>query len=328
MHRLSFVFFLFSTIALAQQVLNEQQQADVRAIVNDMVYLSGQYIAPAAEAAAYQSSGGWYTSAKKKDLWDLEISVQGNLLFIPDKSKNFEIDEMRLENLSIQGGNANTPTALGGDNYIVLEGSIEDLDPFEFDSPEGINESYAKHAQLQASLGLWEGTTLIGRFSPKIKINKTYYQLLGFGVQHNLSQWIPSIRESSFSLAGLITYSFYSVSDTFSEVDLTLGTKLNSVVVDGESFMLNLVASKQIKKFNISSAVGMTSSKFEYSVGGEDGVLKVLSVLNQEFEDLDRSKTNFKADIGVDYKFHDFSVNTMLTFGSYTNLVLGINYNL
>lgn len=322
MRRLSYIFYLFSTVALAQ--LN-----DVGAIAEDLVYLSDQYVTPAAEAAVYQSSGGWYTSAKKKELWDLEVSLQGNLLFIPNKSKNFVIDEADLQNLTIQGEAtfANTPTAIGEDNYVVLEGSIGE-DAFEFDSPEGINESYVRHAQLQASLGLWKGTSLLTRFSPKIKINKTYYQILGFGFQHNISQWIPSLRETSFDLAGLVTYSFYSVSDNFSPVNLPLGTSLSSVIVDGESFMLNLVASKQINKFNISSAVGLTASKFDYTIGGEDGALNVLSVLNQEFKNLNRSKTNFKADIGVDYKFYDFSVNTMLTFGSYTNLVLGINYNL
>ncbi len=317
MRKLSFIFFLFSTVAFAQL-------EDVGAIVGDLVYLADEYVSPAAEASVYQSSGGWYTSAKKKELWDLEISVQGNLLFIPNKSKKFVIDESRLQNLSIQGGNSNTPTALGGDDYIVLEGSIGE-DAIEFDSPEGINESYLRHAQLQASLGLWEGTTLIGRFSPKIKINKTYYQLLGFGVQHNLSQWIPSIRESSFNLSGLITYSSYSVSDNFSEINF-VGETLNSVVIDGESFMFNLIASKQLKNFNISSAVGLTSSKFENSLGGKGTIL--LPLLNKELGTLNKSKTNFKADIGVDYKFYDFSINSMLTFGSYTNLVLGINFNL
>lgn len=319
MRKLSYILFLFSTVALAQL-------EDVSAIAFDMVYLSDQYVKPAAEAAAYQSSGGWYTSAKKKELWDLEISLQGNLLFIPNKSKNFLIDESNLQNLSIQGEvtTSLSPTALGEDNYVVLEGSIGDED-FEFDSPEGINEPYLRHAQLQASLGLWEGTTLIGRYSPKIKINKTYYQLLGFGIQHNLSQWIPSIRETSFNIAGLISYSFYSVSDNFSEVNLSNET-LNSVTVDGESLILNLIASKQIKQFNISAGLGLISSKFDYKVGGK-GVL-LLPVLNQALGGVNRSKTNFKADIGVDYQFYDFSINSMFTFGNYANLILGINYNL
>ena len=319
MHRLKYLLFFYSAISFAQF-------DDVSDIAEDLVFLADKYVSPAADASVYQFSGGWYTSAKKKELWDLEISLQGNLLFIPNKSKNFLLNESDLINLSIQGDptSASLPTALGGDNFVVIEGSIGD-DSFEFDSPEGINESFVKHAQLQASLGLWKGTSLIGRFSPKIKINKTYYQILGFGVQHNLSQWIPSIKETSFDLSGLLTYSFYSVSDTFSEVNLPIGT-LNSVVVDGESLMFNIIASKQIEKFTFSTAIGLTSSKFDYKVGG-DGDL-VLNTLNQALGTLNESKTNFKGDFGIDYRFYDFSVNTMLTLGNYSNLIFGINYNL
>ncbi len=319
MHKLKYVILFYSGIAFAQF-------DDIGDIAGDLVFLADKYVSPAAEASAYQSSGGWYTSANKKGLWDLEISLQGNLLFIPNKSKNFLLDESDLQNLSIQGDatSANLPTALGKDNYVVIEGNIGD-DSFEFDSPEGINETYVRHAQLQASLGLWEGTSFIGRFSPKIKINKTYYQILGFGLQHNLSQWIPSIKETSFNFSGLLTYSFYSVSDTFTAVNLPIGT-LNSVVVDGESLMFNLIASKQIKKFTFSSAIGITSSKFDYQVGGQGDL--VLNTLNQALGTINESKTNFKADLGIDYRFYDFSINTMLTFGNYTNLIFGLNMNL
>lgn len=318
MRKLSYIFFLFSTIASAQL-------EDLGAIVGDLVFLADKYVSPAAEASVYQSSGGWYTSAKKKDLWELEISLQGNMLVVPNKSKNFVINNLDLDYFQIQGDvtSANTPTALGGSNYIVLED--RDNNGIEFDSPEGIDEAFVEHGQLQASLGLWEGTTLIGRYSPKIKINKTYYQLYGFGLQHNISQWIPSLNESSFDLAGLITYSVYSVSDNFSEIKFA-GESLNSVVIDGKSWGFNLVASKQINDFNISSAVGIASSKFEYALGGTG--TNLLPLLNRELGTLNESKSNFKADVGVDYRIGDFSLNTMVTIGEYTNLILGVNYNL
>lgn len=319
MHKLKYFFFFYSAMAFAQF-------DDVSAIAGDLVYLADKYVSPAANASVYQFSGGWYTSAGKKELWDLEISVQGNLLFIPNKSKNFIINEADLQNLSVKGveTSANTPTALGGDNTVVLEGFIGD-DIFEFDSPQGIDESYVKHAQMQASLGLWKGTSLIGRFSPKIKINKTYYQILGLGIQHNLSQWFSNGRENSIDLAGLFTYSFYTIGDTFTPVNLPIGS-LDSVIVDGESLTFNMVASKQIKQFTISTAVGITSSRFDYEVGGQGDL--VINTLNQALGTLNESKTNFKADLGIDYRFYNFSINTMLTFGNYTNLIFGLNYNL
>jgi len=321
MRNLSLLFIFSTSIAFAQL-------EDVGDIAEDLVFLSAQYVDPAAEAAVYQSSGGWFTSAKKKELWELEVSIQGNILFIPNKNRDFLINEDQLQNIEIQGleSTALSPTALGGDNTVVLEGHIGD-DFFEFDSPEGLNESYVKHAQLQAGLGLWYGTTFIVRYSPKIKFDKTYYQILGVGLQHNISQWIPFLKDSSFDVAGLITYSDYTVSDNFSDIKLPLGTVLNSVKVDGESFMFNVIASKQVKNFNFSTALGLTATNFEYTIGGDVGALDVLSILNQALNEADNSLNNFKIDLGVDYKIHDFSVNTMLTFGKYTNLIFGVNYN-
>lgn len=319
MYRLKYILFFYSAFSFPQL-------DDVSDIATDLVYLADKYVSPAADASVYQFSGGWYTSAKKKDLWNLEVSLQGNFLFIPDKSKNFVFNEASLQNLSIKGNesSASTPTALGGDNIVVLEGTFGE-DTFEFDSPQGIDESYIKHAQFQASLGLWQGTTLIGRFSPRIQINKTYYQILGFGLQHNISQWFPTMRDTSFNLAGLVTYSFYTVGDKFSPVTLPIGS-LNSVVVDGESFMFNIIASKEVKRFNFSTAIGITSSQFDYKVGGEGDL--VINTLNQALGKLNESKSIFKADIGVDYRIGDFSVNSMFTFGTYANLLFGLNYNL
>jgi len=315
---------LATTILLFCSALTFAQFDDVSAIASDLVFLSNKYMKPAAEGAVYQSSGGWYTSAKKKELWDLELSIQGNILLIPNKSKNFLLDESQLQNLRIKGDatSAELPTAIGGDNFVVIEGNIG-ADLFEFDSPEGINESNVKHAQLQASLGLWKGTAVLGRYSPKIKINKTSYQIYGFGLQHNLSQWF--VKDSTFSVSALATYSVYSVSDTFSAVTLP-GAQLNSVVVDGNSLMFNLVASKEVRKFIFSSGIGLTSSSFDFMVGGEGEL--ILSTINQALMSLNESQTNFKVDLGVDYALGDFSLNSMLTFGDFSNLVFGLNYNL
>lgn len=315
-----FAIFLLSSVTVSAQL------EDLGAVADDFVFLSNKYISPAAEATVFQSSGGWYTSAKKKELWDVEFSIQGNFLFVPNRFKNFLIDENQLQNFTIQGESttALVPTALGGDDFVVLEGQIGD-DSFQFDSPEGINISTVKHAQFQVSLGLIYGTTLIGKYSPKIKINKTHYQIYGLGMLHNLSQWFSQQDNHKTEISFLLGYSFFNVSDTFSEVNLPLGS-LNSVDVDGKSLLFNLIASKDVNNFTFSAALGLTSSQFEYSIGGRGELL--VNTLNQALETLNKNKTNFKADLGADYNFGDFSVNALLVMGRYFNLTFGLNYNL
>lgn len=315
-----FAIFLLSSVTVSAQL------EDLGTVADDFVFLSNQYISPAAEATVFQSSGGWYTSAKKKELWDVEFSTQGNFLFVPNRYKSFLIDENELQNFTIQGDGttALVPSALGGDDFVVLEGQIGD-DSFQFDSPEGINISTVKHAQFQVSLGLFYGTTLIGKYSPKIKINKTHYQIYGLGLLHNLSQWFSQQENHSTEISFLLGYSFFNVSDTFSEVDLPLGT-LNSVGVDGKSLLFNLIASKDVNNFTFSAALGLTNSRFEYSIGGSGELL--VNTLNHALETLNKDKTNFKADLGANYNFGDFSLSTMLVMGRYFNLTFGFNYNL
>ena len=302
------------------------QNQDLDNVAGDLIFLTGKYVSPAAQATTYQSSGGWYTSAKKKALWDLEISLQGNVLFVPSSKQNVLIEQSSLVNLTIQGGETATsiPSALGGDSNVIFEGVIND-DVFEFEAPEGLDQSYVNHYQLQAGLGIWKGTTLIGRYSPKIKINKTHYQVLGIGIQHSISQWIPSLNATSFNLAGLVTYSNYNVSDEFTPANLVLGT-INAINVEGESVQFSLLTSKTVKSFDFTAGVGLNVSTFSYEIGGDGELL--LTVLNQALTTLEDNKSNIKADLGINYSIDNISINTMLTFGSYTNLIVGFNCNI
>jgi len=306
--KLTLLFFVTYTLTFSQN-----QFEDIGNVAEDLVFLSGQFITPAAEAAVYQSSGGWYTSAKKKELWEAEFSIQGNMLLIPGKANRFLVDESNLKNLRVKGDatTAFLPTAFGNDEFVVMEGNIGD-ETFEFDSPEGFNESSIMHAQLQAAVGLWKGTTITGRYSPEIKINDTEYQLYGFGIQHNISQWIRDLEESDYDVSFLATYGNFNVGDEFNEVSLALGTTINSVLVDGETLSFNMIASRTFGSFDVSGALGLTSSNFEYSLGGQGDL--ILEILNEALKDLNGNQMAFKTDINVNYNFKDFSVNSMLTF--------------
>lgn len=319
MHKFLLLFCLTTTVVQAQL-------EDVSTAAGDLIFLTEQYISPAAQASVYQASSGWYTSVEPKKKFEVELSLQYNTLFIPKRKTTFSVNESQLENLSIQGASttANLPSALGDDNFIVLEGNING-DSFEFDSPEGINEKTVKHGQLQATVGLWKKTNLILRYSPNIGINNTNYQSLGIGISHNLNQWISALKDSGFNIAFLGTYSNYYVDDTFTSTNLILG-RINSINVDGESFGFNIIASKKYKNFDFSSGLGFMSSSFDYSVGGSGELL--LNILNTALDGLPKNRTDFKADLGVNYSLSNFSLSCLATLGTYTNIALGVNYYL
>jgi len=306
--------------------LSHAQLEDVNAITGDLIFLTEKFVAPAADASVYQASGGWYSNFTPKEKFEVEISLQFNLLFIPNKYKGFLVNEASFQNIRIQGSEttAETPTALGNDNVIVLEGTI-DGDIFEFESLEGINQNSLEHGQIQVAVGLWKQTNLIARYTPNIQVKNTRYNSFGVGVSHHLNQWFNSLKNSNYYFGFLVTYSNYKVEDTFTETDLMLGT-INTINVDGKSYGFNIVGSKSLNKFDFSASMGLATSKFNYRVGGTGNLF--LSVLNSTLKDLDNSRTNFKADFNINYRIKDFSINSMITFGNFTNLNLGVNYNL
>jgi hypothetical protein len=313
------VFFTTTNTIKAQSI------DDLEAVVSDLITLSQLYINPAAQGVSYQASAGWFTSAKKREKWNLELSVQGGALVLPNKFKTFNINQSQLQNLSILSPDQNVtlPTAIGGTDILELEGSI-DGDVFRFDAPEGIDEDLLGYVNLQAAFTVWKGTTLIARLSPKIKVKKTAYNTIGLGVHHNLSQWFVK-EESNFSLGALVAYSNFNIEKAFSAINVNIGV-LNSVAVQGDSFTYQLTASQQIKKFSISAGLGVISSSFDYEIGGEGEL--VLFVLNEVLNNTSNTNSEFKVDLGLDYQLSDFSINSMLTFGRFANLTLGLNYNL
>jgi hypothetical protein len=299
-------------------------------VAQDLIILTEQYISPAADASVYQASGGWYSNFTPKKLFDVEVSLQYNLLFIPNKYKTFVVNETELQNIGIQGSqtSAEIPTALGNDDVVVLEGQIGDA-TFDFDAPEGIGQNTVKHGQIQATVGLWKQSNLIIRYSPNININDTDYSSFGIAIGHHLNQWIGPIKDSSYHFGVLASYTSYSVEDEFNEANLILAT-ISGIKVDGDSFGFNFVASKSIKQFDFSAALGLTSSKFDYEVTGSnvDENLDILGLLNESLGDLNNTDTNIKFDVNINYRIKDFSFNTMLTFGDFANLNLGLNYNI
>ena len=310
---------------MSTSTIKAQSIDDVEAVVSDLITLSQLYINPAAEGVSYQASAGWYTSAKKKDKWTLELSIQGRALVLPKKFGTFSINQSQLQNLSILTSDQNVklPTAIGGTDILELEGTI-DGNVFRFDAPEGIDEDFLSHVNLQAALTVWKGTTLIARISPKIKIKDATYNTFGFGVHHNLSQWFLK-EDSNFSFGALVAYSKFNLENSFSPINVNIGN-LNSVSVEGDSFNYQLTASQQINKFSVFAGLGFISSAFDYEVGGEGEL--VLLVLNEVLNNESNTNSEFKIDLGVDYKISDFSINGMLTFGRFSNLTLGLNYNL
>ena len=118
MRKFSFIL----TVLVSSYVNSQTESADLSRAVTDIVFLSEKFVAPAADASIYQATNSWYSSAKSLDLFQVDLSIHANALFIPKRKKNFRISNSDFTSLTIRGGQESVeiPTALGGDNDVFF----------------------------------------------------------------------------------------------------------------------------------------------------------------------------------------------------------------
>lgn len=324
MFRKSTVFFIgfISLIGRSQNI----DQGDINNIVLDLTSLSRSYVTPAANGIAHQMTNGWFSSARIEDkLWNISISVQGNLLFIPKKQRSFLIDEAHLSNIRIRGDETSvfSPTSIGNNSTVELEGNIGD-ETFVFDTPEGINEEVFWHGQLQVGLTLPYRTEFLARYSPRVSISDVNYQSYGIGLHHNLSQWFTNMNTTSWNFSSLVYFTKFDITTSFDDITFPFLGSLNSIQADSFAFGLNLIGSKTLDDFTFTGALNVTTSDYNYSIGSDSGLL--LLILNPAISEISNTDTFASGNVAVRYDWNNFAAFSSLSFGQFQNLIVGLNY--
>lgn len=321
-----FAFYVNSTKA-------QSQGQELGNLITDAIFFTDKYITPATDAAVYQAASGWVNTPKKATLWNVTLSLHGNVFFVPKSDRSFFLSNSDLSFFKInQEGveSALTPSTLGSDQYVELIGELNGS-PVSLRTPEGIDREVVFYPYLQAAVGLWHGTEIIGKFSPMIKLKNVDYQVYGLGVKHNLSQYFSGLEKRNLHLSVLAAYSKEDLTVNFLDVETVYGNlglnALNSLI-DTWQFQVN--ASKEFKKFEFSLGLIMNTSEFEYKVNGPKGkieeVIDLHSVLNGELKSIARTKFNCIGEISGRYQFKHFYIQQTIAFGKFANSNIALQY--
>lgn len=325
---LLFAVLCFTTKAQAQ---DEQTFEDIGHLLNDALFFSDKYITPATDAAVYQAASGWITSPKKRKLWDVTLGLHSNVFFVPKRDRSFEIKNSDFTFFEIEGASSATvPTALGNDSQVYLVGDL-DGEEIRLKSPEGINQETVFYPYLQGSVGLWYGTEAVVKYSPKTKLKKGDYQVYGFGLKHNFSQYFKSLETKKMHMSALVAYSKEDISFDFISIPTQYGSlginQLNGLV-DTWQFQLN--GSKEFGNFELMGGMIVNTSKFKYVVGGERGeiedVIPLQEILNKKLEEIYKTKTNVIGEISGRYKIHKVFFQGVIGFGKFVNTNFSVQY--
>ena len=328
------LLFLFPVIAAAQNTY----LTDVEDFLVDMLLISNKYVSPAAEAAVYQSTGSWYSSAKSLDLFEVDVSMHVNALPVSESQKSFVVNDSDFTRLNIRDAQtAQVPTALGGETNVFYDFTLGG-DDYELQTFEGANQQVFYYPYLQGSIGLWGQTEVTLQYVPEVKIDASGYKTFGGAIKHNISQyWLGDTPDTqALQVAVQVVYSLFNSKILFDDFEITATDSdesvlslINTLAVEANTITLQFIASKRYRKFEFVSAIALSENQFDYTMFGEDFTsLPILDLLNQSFEALEDTSSMLRGNIGVNYHMHNWYLASNVTIGKFINTNLSIHYKL
>ena len=322
------LFFGFSNSTQAQTPLQLEQ---IGYLLEDALLYSKQYLIPATDGAVYQASSAWMNSAKRKKDWQISVGLHGNTFKVPNSDRSFIINNSDFKFLELESGtSAEVPTALGTDDTFVLVGDLGGQQ-VKLKTPKGVNQEFITYPYLDFSFALPSGSEIIGRFSNKTDLKRGDYQVYGFGVKHNLSQYFPVLENKKIYISAISFYSNEDISFDFLDVNTAYGNlginNLNGIV---DTYHYQLSVSKEISNFEILGSFIVNTSDFNYVVSGEKGeiekIIPAQYIINQLLDTIQKRKTNYIGELAVNYSFRDFNFLSAFAFGKFINFNAGISY--
>jgi hypothetical protein len=322
--------FLGFSNSIQAQTPNPLEQ--IGYLLDDALLYSKQYLIPATDGAVYQASSAWMSSAKRKKDWQISVGIRANTFKVPNSDRSFIINNSDFKFLRLEGTetSAEVPTALGSDDTFNLIGDLGGQQ-VKLKTPKGVNQEFITHPYLDVSFALPSGSEIVGRFSNKTDLKRGYYQVYGFGLKHNLSQYFPKIESKKIYISAMSFYSNEDISFDFLDVNTSFGNlginNLNGIV---DTYHYQLSVSKEIKRFEILGSFIVNTSNFNYIVSGEKGEIENLipaqDIINSLLDTIQERKTNYIGEVAVNYSFRDFNFLSAFAFGKFINFNAGVSY--
>lgn len=308
------IFISFLTIF----TINTYSQINLGSIleggIDDAQTLLQGYAAPFPTGFGNGISGGWYATAKAHKLLGFDIAIIGNAAFVPTSAETFTFNNDDFQNIKLDDSSltsAEIPTIFGSQN-------LDDRPLLEFTESNGnsisisalagsglkesIGYSIVPSPMIQAGIGLFKNTDLIVRFAPKQTADEYEFSTFGFGIKHDIKQWIPFVKRLPLDVSILAAWNDVKSKIIFdSEFDNPQALELNS-----QSFIFQLLASKKLSIFTLYGGVGTTSYKTDLNMLGS----YTTTVSNITYEDpisLDYNGSSMRANLGLSIKL--FFVN-------------------
>ncbi|MCK7592034.1 hypothetical protein M0G43_15705 [Subsaxibacter sp. CAU 1640] len=318
----------------AQENINDLLTAGI----NDAKRFSTDYLAPGSEGLAFGINNGWFNNAKAPKKYGFEISLVGNVSFIKDEKKSFQMNVADYENIRFEDNSSSkmVATALGHNDpditiFITYDDPLFGNQEVPLTLPTGIgseNIDLIPTAFLQASFSPFNGTQLKARFFPKVDTDDVKVGFYGLGIQQEFTSWLPADKVFPVAISGLVAYTHLNGSYNFTDGEYVEGEN-QQIDTEINTMLFELMVGTKLPVINFYGGLGYMTGKSKTDLLGTyritDGLL-----FSQDIVDpfsVEQDVSGVRGTVGANLKLGFFSLNADYTLAEFDSASVGLNFS-
>lgn len=355
----------FASLTIHQSSFAQGDVAQLlKAGATDASKLVQAYTTPFFRGFGVGLNGGWYNTAKPHGLGRFDVTFNMNLCTVPTEDQTYDaaalgFTAIRLDNPANHIGQTlageinpknnpvyvleldNTATPVPGDKIEVAR----------FDAPPGAGLPYSGAPTVQLAVGLIKKTEVMVRYMPTVSLGKQGdIGLVGFGLKHDIKQWIPVVSKMPFDMSAYFGYTKMNLNyglDLKPEAGVPNKTGNNGVYADQamdletKSTTFGLILSKKLAILTVygaanyqrsSTTLGLNGdypiTSFEGTVGDPNFGSKVVDKVSNPVNFTVDGANGMTGTIGARLKLLVLTFQGAYTFGKYPMVTAGVGLNI
>lgn len=332
----------FSIIFILFFLPSNAQLEEVFAARDDAATYVKQYLNPAMNGIMYNLNNGWYSTGKTHKKLGFDITISASAAIIPDQEKMFQFIASDYNYLSISSGSSELPTIAGGTTNTELVASSNG-DSITFGAIDGAGDEWPEGffipvsvptPMVQMGLGLPMKTDLKVRFFPNTNRDGVSYNLIGLGVQHNLSQHFKALDKiPTLTISGLGAFTRASI--VYSPNNTEVSGSNQRIEMKINSYTLQAIGDLDLKVVNFYLGMGFTAGntnldalgtyQFDFDDNGN------IDPADEEIVDpiqLEFAVSGFKTTLGARVNLGPVKIFGDYSIQDYSSITLGVAFSL
>ena len=341
---------IYCALLLGINVSTAQSLGGVLLAAEDANPLLENYFSPLTKGLMSSANSGWYSTAKSHKKLGFDITFGLNTAFTPKSEQMFEFIADQYSFISTADGKTSIPTVLGKDgNSTTFDVSL----PYQngnfkvgsFELPGGIAKDLPINATptpfVQVGLGLPFKTTIKLRYVPKTEFgSKVNANLIGVGLQHDLTQYLGLIGKLPFSVSLFGAYTKTTIDYAIGNTSVTsLVTVRNGLAAYKlNTWTLQALGSLDFKIMTFYGGFGLNGGVSNFDIKGNyDLTYQVMSSENQNMGTMTESisdpirlkfkSTGTRATVGARLNITFFKIFADFTLQEYNTATLGFAFS-